>query len=192
MRSLLRRSVQLLALAAALLLASAGAATADEPGESDESRVLVQQAIALIVNTGDVMAVEERIEDALKAPITKDADLAKVEDAMTALEAGDLRRTRELLQTAIGAGPYAGEGVPPKVRETSGEPGEPAFAVGGETGTTVVLDELEPGRNLDGGDTVLLSLSVLLVAAGALLAWRFRPADTVHQMRGLSTTARGT
>lgn len=182
------RTAALTACAAiALLLGVTMPAAADEPGESDEARVLVQQAIALIVNTpDDLMAIEERIGDAIEAPDTEGADLAMVEQAKAALAAGDLAKTRSLLQAAIGAGPYVGEGVPPKVGETSGQPGRPA--VGAETGTSVVLDELDPAVDLDGGDAVLLGLSVLVIAAGLLLAWRFRPADTVRQLRRRSGT----
>lgn len=165
-----------------VLVGIAAPAAADEPGESDESRVLVQQAIALIVNTpDDHMAIAERIDDALEAPHAEGVDLATVEKAKDALAAGDLALTRSLLQTAIGAGPYVGEGVPPKVGETSGEPGKPA--VGAETGTSVVLDEFDPAGDLDGGDLTLLGLSVLAIVAGLLLVWRFRPEDTVRQLR---------
>ena len=184
--------VIVLAACAALvsMVVHAAPAVADEPGESDQSRVLVQQAIALIVNVpDDAMAIGERIDDALEAPDTEGTDLAYVEQAKAALSDGDLEQTRDLLQTAIGAGPYVDDGVPPEIGETSGEPGEPAFAVGGETGTTVVLDELDPGADIDGGDGVLLALSVLVLAAGLLLAWRFRPEDTVRQMRRRARTA---
>jgi hypothetical protein len=170
-----------IALAGLLAVAPANA---DEEGESDQSRVLVQQAIALIVNTpDDEMAIEERINDALKAPDTEGADLDMVKQAMTALESGNLNRTRSLLQTSIGAGPYLGEGVPPDVGETTGEPGQPPYAVGEESGTTIVLDELGPGRDFDAGNVVLLALSGLSIAAGLSLAWRYRPQGTVHQMR---------
>jgi hypothetical protein len=50
-------------------------AVADEPGESDEARVLVLQAIALVVNTpDDMMAIDERITDALEAPKPEGVD----------------------------------------------------------------------------------------------------------------------
>lgn len=159
-------------------------AVADEPAESDESRVLVQQAIALIVNVpDDPMAIGERIDDALEAEDTEGTDLAYVEKARAALSDGDLEQSRDLLETAIGAGPYVDQGVPPAIGEISGEPGQPSFAVGSESGTTVVLDELAPGADLDGGNGLLLALSGLVFVAGLLLAWRFRPEDTVRQLR---------
>ena len=170
-------------VSAAVLVFPAGPAAADEPGESDEARVLVLQAIALIVNTPDEMhEIEERIEHAVEAPHTEGVDLEGVEQAMATLMEGDLQRTRELLQIAIGAGPFVRPGVPEPVGETSGEPGRPAFPVGAEAGTTVVLDEYRPDTGLDGGDVVLLVVAVAAMAAGALLAWRFRPPESVRQL----------
>lgn len=177
------------AVVAAVLALWAGPAAADEQGESDEARVLVLQAIALIVNTPDDMhMIEERVNDALQAPHKEGVDMASVEQAAQALEAGDLQRTRELLQTAIGAGPFVGSGAPKPIGETSGEPGRPAFAVGAEAGTTVVLDDYTPDKGLNGGEVVMLVLSVAVLAVGAWMAWRFRPPETVHQLRRFAAT----
>jgi len=167
-----------------LVLSAPGAAFADEPGESDQAKVLVLQAIALLVNTPDeVMAIDERIADSLAAPDTEGVDLGLVEQAAAALAGGDLRRTRDLLQSSIGAGPYVGTGVPEPIREGSGQPGAPAYAVGAQTGTVVVLDPYEPGSGPDRGELILLLLSAAAIVAGALLSWRARPADTVRQLR---------
>jgi hypothetical protein len=167
-------------------------AAADEPGESDEARVLALQAIALIVNTPDEMhEIEERIEHAMEAPHKEGVDLEGVEQAMTALEEGDLQLTRELLQTAIGAGPFVSEGVPEPVGETSGDPGQPAFSVGAEAGTTVVLAEFRPDSGLDGGDVVVLAVAVATMAAGALMAWWFRPPESVRQLRREAAASKG-
>jgi hypothetical protein len=172
----------ILTAAVAAVLALWAAPAAAHEGESDEARVLVLQAIALIVNTPDDMhMIEERVEDAIQAPHKEGVDMASVEKAAAALEEGDLQRTRELLQTAIGAGPFVGSGAPKSIRESSGEPGRPA--AGAESGTTVVLDEYTPGRGLNGGEVIVLVLSVAVVAVGALMAWRFRPPETVRQLR---------
>jgi hypothetical protein len=169
-------------VSAAVLVFPAGPAAADDAGESDEARVLVLQAIALIVNTPDEMhEIEEHIERAIEAPHDEGVDLEGVEQAMATLMEGDLQRTRELLQTAVGAGPFVRPGLPEPIGETSGEPGLPA--VGAEAGTTVVLDEYRPDTGLDGGDVVLLAVAVAAMAAGALLAWRFRPPESVRQLR---------
>jgi hypothetical protein len=174
----------ILVVAVTVVLALWARPAAAHEGESDQARVLVLQAIALIVNTPDDMhMIEERVEDALDAPHQEGVEMADVEQAADALEEGDLRRTRELLQTAIGAGPVVGSGVPKPIGETSGEPGLPAFAVGAESGTTVVLDEYRPDRGLNGGEVIMLVLSVAVIAVGAVMAWRFRPPVTVHQLR---------
>ncbi len=123
------------------------------------------------------------IGDALEAPDQDGVDPDLVEQAAAAFDAGDLRRTRDLLQSAIGAGPYFGTGVPEPVREGSGEPGQPAFAVAGESGTTVVLDAYEPDTGLNGGEWILLAMSVVALAGGVLMSWWLRPADSVRQLR---------
>lgn len=180
----LRRGLLALGAALVMVVVAPGVAVADEPGESDEAKVLVLQAIALVVNTpDDMMAIEERIHDALEAPDKAGVDLTLVEQAAAALDGDDMTKTRELLQSAIGAGPYVGTGVPEPVREASGEPGRPAFASGAQTGTTVVLDSFEPSNRPDGGDIVLLVLSGAAILLGAFLSWRLRPADTVRQLR---------
>jgi hypothetical protein len=182
--SLMARICVAIGAAVALTLLTPGAVHADEPGESDEAKVLVLQAIALIVNTpDDMMAIEERIGDALEAPHVEGVDLDMVEQAAAALDAGDHGQARDLLQSAIGAGPYVGTGVPGAIREASGEPGAPAYAVGAQAGTAVVLDAYQPEGGLDRGEVVLLVLSVSVLLGGALLSWRLRPADTVRQLR---------
>lgn len=159
-------------------------AAADGDGEADEARVLVLQAIALIVNQPhEEHAIEDKIEHAHEAPHQEGVDLGLVEQAGVALHDGDLERARELLQTSIGAGPYVGEGIPEPIREAHGEPGQPAFAIGEETGTSVVLDEYDPGFALDGGSIVLLAFSAAGIVLGALFAWMFRPPDTVRDLR---------
>lgn len=179
--------VRTLAILVASLALAAGVPTlahADETGESDQAKVLVLQAIAMLVNKpDDVMAVEERIGDALEAPHTEGVDMAMVEQAAAALENADLRRTRGLLQSSIGAGPYLGTGVPSPILQTSGEPGAPAHAIGAETGTAVVLDPYQPDRGPDRGEIVLLVISIVAIVGGLLLAWRARPADSVRQLR---------
>lgn len=160
-------------------------AWADDPGhDGQDAKDLVLQAIALIVNTpDDHEAIEHRIEEALEASDHEDVDLEHVTHAAEALEKDDLRATRDFLQSAIGAGPFVGTGEPKPIREGTGEPGHPAYAVGGESGTVVVLDEYRPDRGLDAGNLVLVLLSAAAVIGGGLLAWWFRPADTVRPLR---------
>jgi hypothetical protein len=47
----------------------------------------------------------------------------------------------------------------------------------------VVLDAYTPDKALNGGEVVMLVLSVALIAVGAWMAWRFRPPETVRQLR---------
>jgi len=184
-----RRFATFLAGVILAFVAPAGVAFADEPGESDEAKVLVLQAIALVVNTPDEdMAIDERIHDALEAPKQEGVDLDLLEQAASALDEGELGEVRDLLQTAIGAGPYLGTGVPEPIREGSGAPGAPAYAVGAQTGTAVVLDAYEPGAGLNGGEWILLALSVVALVGGLALSWRLRPADTVRQLRRTPTS----
>lgn len=164
-------------------------ANGDDEHGGDEAKTLVLQAIALIVNTpDDHEAIEHRIDEAIEAPHTEGVDIAHVRHAAEAAEAGDLRRTRDFLQSAIGAGVFAGSGNVEPILEGAGEPGQPGYAVGTQTGTRVVLDEFRLDRGLDGGDLALIALSLATVLAGALLAWRYRPADTIRRLR--RTTAR--
>ena len=169
---------------AVLTVPSAVPAAADGQEESDDARVLVLQAIALIVNSpDDEHEIEERLEHAHEATHQEGVDLDLVEEAAAALHDGDHESARELLQTSIGAGPFVSPGVPEPIREAHGEPGDPAFAVGAETGTTVVLDEYEPSSALDGGNVALLVLSAAAIVLGVVLAWLFRPVDTVRGLR---------
>jgi hypothetical protein len=201
-----KRIVTVCATVAMLAIANAAAAAANGADETDEAKVLVQQAIALIVNDPhDKHAIEDRIEHAREAPHHEGVDLDLVDEAAAAFHDGDLDGARELLQASIGAGPVSGDAAPMPIREThgepgqpvhetngepgqpvhetNGEPGQPVLAVGAETGTTVILDEYHPATTLGGGEVVLLVFSAAGIALGVLLAWRFRPLDTVRQLR---------
>jgi len=155
--------------------------------ESNEARVLVMQAIALIVSEAEAERVVERIADAVEAPEKEGVDLAKVEQALEAAESGSgragLNEARVLLQESIGAQPVSGYGEVAPIGEVSeGQP--PPFATGGDPGTGIVLDPVRPERGIsDGGDAVLLALSVAGLLLGLYLSYLFRPAHSVHQLR---------
>jgi len=161
------------------------AASAQAHGEEDgDAKAHVLRAIALIVNTpDDHMGIEDHIHDALEAKDHAGVDLTHVRHAEAAFEAGNPRRTRDYLQSAIGAGPFVSNAPPKPIGKVYGRPGEPAYAVGGESGTIVVLDSYRPNSSLNGGDWLMLLLSIAAILAGALLAWRFRPADTIRKLR---------
>src|SRR5262245_66563034 len=99
---LLLRTWAVLVATLALMAGVPALANADEAGESDQVKVLVLQAIAMLVNDpNDMMGVEELIGDALEAPDKAGVDMAMVEQASTAFEDGDMRRTRDLLPSSI-------------------------------------------------------------------------------------------
>ncbi|MGW5723390.1 hypothetical protein ACWEVP_44990 [Amycolatopsis sp. NPDC003865] len=163
------------AVAAVLLLVlPAVPATADEE-ESTHSSELVEQAIALIANEGGDERVAERIDDALKAPDKEGVDLAKVGQAREVVEApgeesAATAQARVLLLDSLG-------GKLPSAPEGEHQ------ATGIETGTSVVLDEYKPARGVsDGGDAILLGLSLVVLLGGLYLAWRLRPRHSVHQL----------
>lgn len=162
-----RRPITILvALLVGLWLSTLAAtpATAHE-GDSDQASVLVLQAIGLIVNKpGDMDAITDKVNDALEAPKKEGVDLAQVQSAMDALDANHMDQARTLLQRSL-------EGAPQEV------------AVGEETGTTVVHDGLSTTGDLGGWSWTLLAASVLVLALGVWLSVRFRPAQSVRELR---------
>jgi len=164
-------------LAVTLALLGAGTAGAHEDEDEEPAHTMVLQAIALIVNKpGDMHEIAEHIEGALSAEDREGVDLALVRQASAAMEADDLTRARELLQTSLDTG------------SATRSSDEPAFATAGDTGTTVVLDEDRPGTGIDGGDIVLLALAAAVIVLGGLLEWRWRPPDSVHRLRRIART----
>ncbi|GAA3803256.1 hypothetical protein [Streptomyces chiangmaiensis] len=162
--------------AAALLIPVAASGTAWAHGEeSDESAVLVEQAVALIANNAYEDQVSERIDNALMAPHKEGVDLAEVRQAQDVIEqpgysAGVSRQVKGLLLDSLG-------GKLPSAPK-AGRP-----ATGDETGTSVVLDEFRPARGIsDGGDAVLLGLGVAAIAGGLWLSRRLRPPHTLREL----------
>lgn len=185
----LARGAVVVALAATVLLAGAGAALASEE-ETEEASLLVLQSVALIANRAPTEAILERIEDALMAPDPSGTDLGAVEEALALVEddpsAAGLEEARELLTSAIDLRFASGYGEVPPPGEVGH--GESPFATGADTGTTAVVDSLDPERGIsDGGDWVLLALAGLAVVAGLFLAHRWRPPDTIRQLRHQTT-----
>ena len=165
------------AIAALLSIMVAAPAGAHGVGESTKAVELVQQAIAYLVNEPDnLMAAEEKVNDALKTSDQTGVDRGSLGAAKRAITEGDGHRGRALLERSIGARPHLSEIEPLPVRHIPTEP-----ATGAASGTTVVTDPL-PGRGaLGAGAWVLLIASMLLALAGAGAAWRFRPALNVRR-----------
>ena len=160
------------AIAALLSILVAVPSGAHGVGESTKAVELVQQAIAYLVNEPDnLMAAEEKVNDALKTSDQKGVDRDSLTAAKRAIKQGDGHRGRAFLERSIGARPHLSGIEPLPVRHVPTEP-----ATGAASGTKVVTDPL-PGRGaLDGGAWALLIASALLALGGAVAAWRFRPA----------------
>ena len=151
-------------------LTSASPAWADAPGETEVGYLLVQQALGHLAHDKTSSGVElsmEKIADVLKTQDNAGVNIAEVQQAKAALEAGQVVQGQALLQRSI-----------------TEAMSKLAPATGEETGTKVVADPL-PGRGALGGTGLLfLAGSVLLLLLGGGLAYRFKPADTVGQLRG--------
>ena len=184
-------------LASLVLVASPARAGGGHMDESEVSAVLVLQAISVITNDGTAEAAAEKLNDALQAPDQEGTDLAKVKQALALVEGSatssdsgtDLSRARKILVSAIAARAATGYGEMP-APGVVGKDVSP-YASGADTGTIDVLNGFEPARGVhDGGDVVLLVLSVLMVAAGLVLSRTWRPHDTIRELRSRSAAMR--
>jgi hypothetical protein len=156
-------------LATVLLTLANSAAWAHEDEDKERAFNLIRQAIALIVNTpGNHHAIEDKIDDALKAEDTSDVQLPLVQQAMDALEADDVHQARRLLEQSIGARVHTSNADPVPIGD------HPPLA-GAETGTLATVEGM-PGRHgLTGGDWVMLVVSLAVGLGGIAWAFRLRP-----------------
>jgi hypothetical protein len=166
-----------------VLLFSAGPTAAHEGEQSAQASDLVRQGIALIVNTPkDTMAIEDKINDAINADDKTGVDIALVQQAKAALEAGDLHRVRALLEVSIGAQPHLSSALPVDIGKAPASPGAvPAgvnLATGDSPGGGLADDPLVARRQFDGRTTTMLVVSIGLLAVGVALAVRYRPVRT--------------
>ncbi|WP_170037031.1 hypothetical protein [Georgenia soli] len=153
--------------------------------ESEHAIDLVQQAVALIVNDGGADRVLEKLQDALEAPNPSGVDLALVRRAASAVE--DARPG-----AAQAAALDEARGLLLKAAPELAEPPSASMVGGLATGTTVVLDPLEPARAIsDGGDAVVLGLAAASIALGVYLSRRWRPRHSVRELRARRSPARG-
>ena len=153
-------------LGSALWVPSALAHGGDESGEG---YVLVQQALAHLAHDTSHVGMDlamEKVDDALAAEDQDGVAVAEVERAKRALEADQVDRARSLLQSSI-----------------ADALSELPAAVGEETGTTVVVPALDSKGELTGRDWLFLAVSTAALLAGVALAYRFRPSDTVADLR---------
>jgi hypothetical protein len=169
---------RLAAVAAIGLLAtfaSPSAAWAHGEGETTEGHLLVQQALGHLAHDTSMSGIElamEKVDDALETDDQEGVDVAELEQAMAALETGDVGQARALLQDSIR---HAMTALPP--------------ATGSQTGTNQVTPELEGRPDLRAQDWVLAAASALALLLGVWLAFLFRPHDTIRTLRTRLTTA---
>ena len=163
------RGAAVCALTVLAMVILAPSASAHGGDETKEGYLLVQQALGHLAhetNHEGISLAMEKVDDALKTEDQEGVDVAVLRQAMQALEAGQVDKARTLLQRSI------------KEATSNLMP-----ATGEETGTTVIRPAL-PGRDgLTGRDWSFLGASVLCLLFGAWLAHRFRPADTVGELR---------
>lgn len=170
-------AVLLAGLLAVPMVALPSAAWSHGDDETGEAYLLVLQAIGHLAHDTTHVGIDqamEKVDDARKAEDQEGVDGAKLEEAMNALKAHQANRARALLQASI---EQALRDQPP--------------ATGNETGTTVVVPKLSGRSGVGGQDWGFLVLSVAVLALGLWLAFRFRPIDTVGDLRR-SLAHRGT
>lgn len=165
----LGRSVLAALLVLLGLLAIPQPAGAHGGDETLEGYVLVQQALAHLAHDSSASGIDlaiEKINDAIAAPDHDGVAIPELTQAKVALVAGRVELARAILQDSI---KQALADRPP--------------ATGDESGTTSIVPEL-PGRTgLQTQDWILLAGSVVTLLVGIGLAFRFRPQDSVGELR---------
>lgn len=137
--------------------------------ETTVAYVLIQQALGHLAHGPSHVAMDqamEKVDDALDTTDNVGVDLVFVKQAQTALEAEDVDRARTLLEQSIQA---AVKDLPP--------------ATGAESGTKLVILPLRGRGGLTGQDWLFGAVSLVLLLTGGALAFRYRPHDTVRQLR---------
>jgi hypothetical protein len=191
MRPVTRRSVLVLAVVGLVMTLGTTPALAHGGDEEADSVDLVEQALAIVVNTPDEVAEAlERVEAALAAEAESpsgELDLVALEEAALALEEGRLHDAEDALIQALGRDPHAEETEPPEPVE-SVEPGatpattEPTATTTGEEPTEAptaeeeVVTEHGLTSRVDGGivtpgpgELVALGVALVLALGGVTL-----------------------
>lgn len=161
------RWIVALSMAGLFVLGPAAPALA-HGGEGDSpARDLVIAALSYLANKpADYLDMAaDKTDDALKAKDQQGVDLAKVKDAMMALDDHDPAKARTLLQASV---------------QPMDEP-----ATGMEPGTTVMHDPMPGHTDWAGSGVVYAVVSGLAVLVGLVFAVRWRPAESVAQLREL-------
>ena len=169
MVTFLARLLAGLALLLGATLVTGSPASADEPGETHEGYLLVQQALGHLAHDTSAEGREvamEKVSDALETDEQEGVDVPTLERAMAALEAEDVEGARSLLLDSIAE---ALHDRPP--------------ATGMDSGTSIVRSELEGRSGLAGEDWGFLAAALGALLLGAWLSVRFRPHDSIRVLR---------
>jgi lysozyme family protein len=113
----------------------------------------------------------EKVDDALETDDQEGAEVAEVEEAKVALEAGQVEQARALLQDSIA------DAIAMK-----------PLATGYGSGMGLVPDKLDGRGPLVGADWLVLGLSVAVSGLGVWLSIRYRPHESMSALRMLLGT----
>ena len=150
---------------------TAAPAWAHGSGETAEGYVLVQQALGHLAHDTSANGIEsamEKINDALATKDQVGVDVAQVNQAKAALDAGNVHAGQALLQNSI---TDALSTLPP--------------ATGEQTGTKVLLSAQEGRGGITMAVWLTLLASSLMLVLGLVAGWRYRPKDRVRDLRGI-------
>ncbi|HUW79188.1 MAG TPA: hypothetical protein VMV52_10640 [Candidatus Nanopelagicaceae bacterium] len=133
-------------------------------GDSNQSRILVLDALAYLANKpADYMdLVTDKVNDAIEAEDPSGVTIEQVVAAQQALEAGDMTQVRTLLQSSL---------------QPLTEP-----VVGEDVGTTTMLDPLGFTTKWTGSTGSFGLISLLALISGTLFAIRWRPKVTIKEL----------
>ena len=172
-----------------LVWGSAPALAHGEDGESDPVN-LVEQALAIVVNTPDAVGeAVERIEAALESETeepTGELDVGALGEALAALEEDRVHDAEDALVAALGRDPHPEE-PDPAASQPSDEPesppaedsAEPADESGEEPGEAEAVDDdhgltsrVEGGFSNPGSDEVVALVVAVVLAVVGVVLWR--------------------
>ena len=177
---------RLAAAAAVSVLSLAVPTTAFAHGDEGAvpARESVLQAIAYVVNTpSDMDMITDKLNDAKESADKEGVDIAQVDQAMQALDKGDMPKVRLLLEESVGArADLSGLDVRHVLQVAPGG-STVSLATGEQPGTLIVTDELTGRGPWSGSDSALIGIATAAAAAGVLLGWRFRPVHSIHALR---------
>ncbi len=183
-RTLLRQSVAALVIGWFVFL-PATPAFAHGEGESKESRVLALDALAYLANRPAhyVDSAMEKLNDAIAAKDTTGVNMDKLTEAMHEMSAGQMMQARTALQDAIQ--PLSGQTFSGQMFSNHMANGQmiSGHSMGEEPGTTLMLDPLKGSTNWGDSSWLLAGASALAVLAGLLLARRWRPPESLLEIR---------